>query len=123
MVGSSESAIDDLTGIQEVYPEDELLDVYESVGDHSQLVIGERGRGRIVNIPFGESISPETLNKTLGGVVVNWDRGGSRPTVPADGITPSPPYPDIVIEIGTSDDFILHPGLLHRRRRKRKRSY
>lgn len=125
VVGTAETTIDDqLTGIQDVYPEEDLLDEYESVGEHSQLVIGDRARSRVINIPSLDNFSPETLHKVSGAVVVDWDKGGSRPTIPAEGVTPAPPYPDVVIHtLGSSRDYILHPGLLPKKRRKRKRSY
>ncbi|AHJ81394.1 putative late L2 protein [Eptesicus serotinus papillomavirus 2] len=123
--GSAETGIDaELGGVEEVYPEDALLDEYEPVGEHTQLVIGERRSTRVLTIPNADIFSPETLHKTPAGVVVDWDKGGSRAVVPAEGVTPAPPFPDIIIhDVGSSVDYILHPGLLPRRRRKRKRSY
>lgn len=110
-----ETPIDVGTGLQEIYPEDALMDVYESVGDNSQLVIGERSRNRVVTVPNFENVI-----KTAGGVVIDWARGRFTPTTPAEGVTPGPPFPDIIIvDVGSSLDFIFHPGLLPRKKKRK----
>lgn len=124
-VGFEESAIDnELTGVQDLYPESELLDVYEPVGEHTQLVVGSIRRGsRVLSIPNPDIFSPEIVGKTPGGVIVNWNKEHSRP-VPANTSPSSPRTPAIIIHgIGSSLDYILHPGLLPRRKRKRMQSH
>ncbi|UQE90571.1 L2 [Trichechus manatus papillomavirus] len=103
----------DLALPQDTYSEEDLLDIYEDIGTHTQLVIGHPKRPTTINIP--------TVNKVLGESVVDTTNGvfndhtENSPTILTDRDN------NIVISFPhlTSYDFLPHPSLL---RRKRKRS-
>nr|WJJ59263.1 MAG: L2 protein [Hydrurga leptonyx papillomavirus 2] len=101
----------------ESYADSDLLDVYESVGENSQLVIGSGRRSAVSVTPYGGSVKKAFPSIFDGFAESTVD--SSRPThpvlppiVPSDG-------PVIIIDFTSSSwDFDLHPSLLRRKRRK-----
>nr|AFK84999.1 L2 [Miniopterus schreibersii papillomavirus 1] len=110
----------ELAGTIGTYPDEELLDVYEPVGEDSHLVIGGGGRrSRVQTLPSTGNLFSEGLEKTPGGYVVNWDGDIHGRDIPVREVIPGLTITAIPAG-GQSIDFLLHPGLFPKRRRRRR---
>ncbi|AUT11927.1 L2 [Leptonychotes weddellii papillomavirus 4] len=104
----------------DTYPDSELLDEYEPVGDGAQLVLGTGRRRTTVTVSQGKAVrtfpGPVDVDNSSGYVV-----DSSKPAFPYTPFDDPSETPNLVIiDFGGSSDYFLHPSLL---RKKRKRSY
>ncbi|AFA26600.1 L2 [Trichechus manatus latirostris papillomavirus 2] len=112
------------------YPDEDLLDTYETISDSSRLVFNDTetsaGSSRLLlssadrsNIIISDIEGPldEGLNTAGYGVFVR-DGDGNQPLPTPNHIDPYIP-PIVIIDLtSTSIDYFLHPSLAKRRRRR-----
>ncbi|AKE50900.1 L2 [Trichechus manatus latirostris papillomavirus 3] len=107
----------DLNSTSAEYSEADLLDIYEDIADHAQLVIGRPRHPTTVNIPIENTIGKDTIIDSSSGFFVE------VPEVHGTTLNPTQTDRDGHIFVYsphlTSFDFLPHPSLL---KRKRKRS-
>nr|AVN89957.1 L2 protein [Human papillomavirus] len=101
-----------------LFPEDELIDDITEDFSNSHIVLSSSSRRSTVTIP---TLPPGVALRVFidgfgGGLFVSHPI--STNIIPAN-VTPSADVPSILVDSYTSDDFILHPSLLRKRKRKR----
>ena len=113
--GSSNFEIISLDESLQVYPDEYLLDEYESVANDLQLIIGERRNVRPISVPNYVKPVPGILSDYHSVLVV--------PPGDDSNIDSIPIYPQdtpvIIINLEGSIDFYLHPSLLKKIRKRR----
>lgn len=110
---------DALESYSDIYPDELLEDVMEEQFHNSHLVLSSystREQLQIPTIPPG--IALKVFVPDIGNLTVDYPSIYPEETIINNEISSTPLQPDIQIEV-ENDDFIIHPDLL-RRRRKRK---
>lgn len=112
--GSSDMEVITLSdSILEPYPDEFLLDDFDSVGNDLQLVIGGR-RSQTVSVPNVLRQNPQVFPSFEGVHVIHADDSATSdiPIEPKE-------IPALIIDyLGEDFDFYLHPAFLKKRRRK-----
>ncbi|AST11578.1 minor capsid protein [Sus scrofa papillomavirus 2] len=113
----------ELDDLSEPYPDSDLLDEYEDLG-HGQLVIGG-GRRRqatvtLSNVTIRKAVSALYEDVGAGGITVHYP-SEDEPEAKRPAIEPAADdIPLVIIDVLGSGDFLLHPSLLQRRRKRIK---
>lgn len=111
---------DGIESISDVYPDELLEDVIEEQFQNSHLVLSTFSPRDRVQIPtFAPGIGLKVFVPDVGNLIVDYPQINIDDTVISTSIPAIPIQPDITVDI-EGENFIVHPDLL---RRKRKRKY